>query len=408
MTDSIHSQLDEYLDPKSRWRHWLRFPPELERLFEEDQTAVRVRENIIASVIACLLYDLFLVSDYLVNPANIWHCIVLRLFVFTPAAVAAIWIAYKWQVMLVCDSMCVAMIALSAGCVLGIHFGQSSALSAMSQGGLLLIMSLGTLILRVSLPFVVAANLILVCEDGVFLQTDRWLNSGEKVTCFFLIGAFALLSVVARIRTEGLERKYFLLFLKEDQRSRRYALLNRDLTDISNRDSLTGLYNRRHFNEYLEKIWVSARQDAVSVSVIMVDIDRFKILNDSCGHLFGDQVLATVANILRSSIRASEDAAFRFGGDEFAIVVPGMDRAQAIDTAERFSRKVREAILIPPGSNAPQPITVSCGIASALPAALRKPLELIARADQELYRAKALGRNRVCCAPEIFAAMHPQ
>ena len=80
MTETSHSQLDEYLDPKSRHRFLLRFHPELERGFEAQQGKVRLRENIIASAVACVLYDSFLISDYLLNPADIWHCIVLRPF----------------------------------------------------------------------------------------------------------------------------------------------------------------------------------------------------------------------------------------------------------------------------------------------------------------------------------------
>jgi diguanylate cyclase (GGDEF)-like protein len=398
MADIIQSQLDESLDPKSSGRLWLRFPPELESCFEADQRSVRIRENIIASLISCLLFDLFLISDYLLDPANIWRCVVLRLLVFTPAAAVAISSVYRWQVKYLCDTMSVAMTVLGAGCVLGIHYNHSSTFSAMAQGGLLVVMSLGTLILRISLPFVVAANLILFCEDAFFLYVDRWMNSTEKLTCVFLVGTFALLSVVARFRSEGLERKYYLLFLRENQRSRRFALLNEDLADLSNRDGLTGLYNRRHFNQHLKRVWELARHDAAPVSIIMVDIDRFKNLNDSYGHLFGDRILAAIANILRSSIRGGEDCIVRFGGDEFVIILPDMDRVQACETAERLCRRVRETTIVSPASEALLSITVSCGVATSLPADMRDSLELLALADQELYRAKDLGRNRVCCA----------
>lgn len=402
MIEAIHRQLDEYLDPL-RKRHFLRFPPELEKRFEAYQGDARLRENIIASAIACLFYDLFLISDYLLNPANIWHCIFLRLGIFTPAAVAAMGIAYLWRAAYVRDSLCVLMTAVGGWCVLGVYFGYNSTLSALAQGGMLIVMSVGTLILRLSLPYVVALNMILFCEDLAFLHGDRWLSGGEKVTCIFLVGGFALLSVISNFRTESLERRYFLLFLREDLRSRRYALLNQDLTDLSKRDGLTGLYNRRHFDECLEMIWESARLGTGPVSIIMVDIDRFKHLNDNYGHLCGDQVLAAIADILHSSIRGKEDVVVRFGGDEFVVILPFMDRVQASETAERFCNKVRQAAFASPTSGAPLPITISCGVATALPADLLNPNELVAQADRELYRAKAQGRNQVCCASGLSA-----
>ena len=400
MTETSHSQLDEYLDPKSRHRFLLRFHPELERGFEAQQGKVRLRENIIASAVACVLYDSFLISDYLLNPADIWHCIVLRLFVFTPTALAAMGLAYRWRPAYVRDSVCLVLTALAGGCMLSIGVGHTSTMSAMAQGGLLVVMSFGTLILRVSLPYVAAINMILFCEDAVFLYGDRCLNSGEKVSAMLLAGTFVLLSIIANYRTEGLERRQFLLFLKEDQRSRKYALLSRDLADISKHDGLTGLYNRRHFDYYLRMVWDAARLDAAPVSIIMIDIDHFKGMNDSFGHLFGDQVLTAVADVLRSSIRGREDAVARFGGDEFVIILPETDRDDAYETAQRLCERARKVLLTAPTSGAPLPLTLSCGVSSALPADLHDATALIAQADRELYRAKRLGRNRVCCAPK--------
>ncbi|MGO9318118.1 MAG: GGDEF domain-containing protein [Terracidiphilus sp.] len=397
MIDTIHRQVDEYLNPLKK-RRFLRFSRELEKRFEAYQGGARLRESIIASAIACLLYDLFLVSDYLLNPANIWYCIFLRLCIFTPGAMAAMGVAYIWRTSYVRDSVCVIMTAVAGWCMLGIYFGHSVALSALAQGGMLLVMSVGTLILRLSLPYVVALNAILFCEDVAFLHGDKWLNSGEKVTCVFLIGSFALMSIISNFRTETLERRYFLLFLREDLRSRRYALLNQDLTDLSKRDGLTGLYNRRHFDEYLAMVWESARLGTGLVSIIMVDIDRFKHLNDNFGHLCGDQVLAAIADILRSSIRGKEDVVARFGGDEFVVILPFMDRVQASETAERFCNKVRQSVFASHVSGVPLPITISCGVATALPADLLNASELVALADRALYRAKSLGRDQVCCA----------
>ena len=147
-------------------------------------------------------------------------------------------------------------------------------------------------------------------------------------------------------------------------------------------------------------VWDAARLDAAPVSIIMIDIDHFKGMNDSFGHLFGDQVLTAVADVLRSSIRGREDAVARFGGDEFVIILPETDRDDAYETAQRLCERARKVLLTAPTSGAPLPLTLSCGVSSALPADLHDATALIAQADRELYRAKSLGRNRVCCAPK--------
>jgi diguanylate cyclase (GGDEF)-like protein len=353
--------------------------------------------------VACLLYDFFLVGDYLLNPSYILHCIVLRLFIFTPATVVALVIIKRWQNCLVNDTLCVVMTTLAAVIVLHLYFGHRPTMSAFAQSGLLVIMGLGTLILRISLPFVAIASSAMFSADLLFLSFDRWLNSAEKTMCVFLVGTFAMLSVVARIRTEGLERHTFLLHLKEDLRSHRYAMLNQDLSDLSVRDPLTGLYNRRHLNEYLGKLWELARLDAVPISMIVVDIDYFKEVNDNYGHLFGDEVLTRIAHILGANVRGGEDTVTRFGGDEFVVIQPGVGKQQAGETAERFCKNVRETGLIPPDSNIPLYLTVSCGVATAYATELSSFTDLFSLADRQLYRAKKLGRNRASYASETKA-----
>jgi diguanylate cyclase (GGDEF)-like protein len=168
--------------------------------------------------------------------------------------------------------------------------------------------------------------------------------------------------------------------------------LRTELRTQAIRDALTGLYNRRHLDEALTRELHRSQRVNLPVSVLMIDIDHFKAFNDTYGHTVGDAVLADVAGILRDRIRV-EDIACRYGGEEFAIIMAGLDLAEAADRAEEIRRRVaqhdfiwRDLLL--------GHLTVSIGIATH-PRHGDGPDRLLRSADAALYRAKEGGRNRV-------------
>lgn len=171
-----------------------------------------------------------------------------------------------------------------------------------------------------------------------------------------------------------------------------------ELQQLARTDSLTGLFNRRHFFELAEKeINKSVRYDR-SLSVILLDIDLFKRINDKHGHLVGDHVLTHFGDLLHKAIRTSDTAA-RYGGEEFVILLPETGTAQAMTFAERLRRWVEDSpvqiddIVIH--------ITVSVGVAGNDSKKKMETLDLlISQADQALYQAKNAGRNQVICFEE--------
>lgn len=165
-------------------------------------------------------------------------------------------------------------------------------------------------------------------------------------------------------------------------------------------DFLTGWHNRRFLGLRLrEELARARRQDSV-VSLLLIDIDHFKHINDSHGHLGGDTAIREVAQRIQSQVRDS-DAAARFGGDEFAVLLPGTNGADAQPLAERIMRAIGAAP-VGVGNGLTHPVTLSIGIAALAPGSADGDLKaladkLIAEADAALYRAKAAGRNRVEC-----------
>ena len=165
------------------------------------------------------------------------------------------------------------------------------------------------------------------------------------------------------------------------------ALKNKTLLKLSSTDSLTGLYNRMRIEEFLESAIYSARRYSRPFSLIMLDIDRFKEVNDGYGHLVGDEVLVRLAEILRTQLRKS-DYAGRWGGEEFLIVTEDTDKESCALLAEKLRENVEATDF-----GSVKRVTISAGVAGFESGDDR--VRLIRRVDEAMYRAKSAGRNRV-------------
>jgi diguanylate cyclase (GGDEF)-like protein len=162
------------------------------------------------------------------------------------------------------------------------------------------------------------------------------------------------------------------------------------------RDPLTGLYNRRYIDDALERELVRATREGYPVSVVMLDIDRFKVLNDSHGHPAGDAVLVALAKLLRDLVRAG-DLACRWGGEEFLLLMPNMPLGGAAARVDKLRTRFG-AMLVDAGRGKKVSATLSAGVACC-PEHGTTPEALVEAADAALYRAKRDGRDRVCVAP---------
>lgn len=173
----------------------------------------------------------------------------------------------------------------------------------------------------------------------------------------------------------------------------RLSALNRELETISITDALTQVYNRRYFMERLRQEIKRVRRYGPTASLLMIDIDHFKRVNDAYGHQAGDAVLAGVARLVKAGLRETDIFA-RYGGEEFAVIATGTEKAGAMILAERL-RALIAAAGIEHGANRIT-VTVSIGIGTWEPDMKEDFEELVRRADAALYRAKEEGRNRVC------------
>jgi diguanylate cyclase (GGDEF)-like protein len=178
----------------------------------------------------------------------------------------------------------------------------------------------------------------------------------------------------------------------------RLAAANEQLLKLSCTDGLTGIANRRAFDERFAADWAFAVREALDITVVIVDVDYFKRYNDHYGHLAGDDCLRAVAGHVAGTVLRASDLAARYGGEEFVVLLPGSGEQGAVEVAERLRSAVSDAN-IPHESSPFGRVTISVGVATLAPGLNDQPAALMTLADQALYNAKQGGRNRVCMAP---------
>lgn len=171
---------------------------------------------------------------------------------------------------------------------------------------------------------------------------------------------------------------------------------NEQLRLLSSMDGLTGLLNRRRFDEILEEEWQRCLRDGCHLSLLIVDIDHFKAYNDSYGHILGDNCLKKVARNLSKSLPRQVDKLARYGGEEFTVVLPATAEDGAFQVAERIRANIEELNLEHNASSTHDRITISVGISTMVPALEASSTILLDQADKGLYKAKNEGRNRCC------------
>lgn len=236
------------------------------------------------------------------------------------------------------------------------------------------------------------APLIAVREDILALSVGRLEEPAPRPPCGAEVDdMFAGLAVLRR----ELRRKAVL------ERARRRT--NRTLKVLAHTDSLTSLYNRRAVSDQAPGMIACAARSGRPVAAILMDIDHFKSVNDLHGHACGDAVLRRVAMVLKSIVRP-EDLLARYGGEEFLILAPGLDEEAAREMAERM----RAGLATPDARQNGPTVTGSFGVASRGSQSGRDWEALVAQADSALYRAKRLGRNRVCTETTAAVLVHAQ
>lgn len=183
---------------------------------------------------------------------------------------------------------------------------------------------------------------------------------------------------------------------------RELQTLNEELRRLSSTDGLTGIANRRYFDLCLTQEWSRAQREQTEIALIILDVDFFKLFNDTYGHLAGDDCLKQVSQVMSVTVKRPADLVARYGGEEFAVLMPHTSLSGALSVAEQIRREVEEQEIPHSRSAVSNFVTVSLGVACMKPDAFMTPDMLITVADQALYQAKRNGRNQIA----DFSSLH--
>ena len=380
---------------------WLSFPKELEDRYEKDVSAFRLGRLWVEGLVAIGLFNLFLFVNHFLLPSISWKDVLVRTVLITPIALLVNFTMRLRPGKVYRESS----IALAACWICYTHLylelGKYAMGPAYAQVGVIVAMLFTNVVMRVQFPYAVAVSVAMAAGDLVFLQLDRFEGQTEKVFAATLTLCAIAMTLIANYSMQREERLAYLLRLRGEIQSDELTLINRELQRISNLDGLTGLGNRHAFVAEYMKLWKQALTSRAPLSAVLIDIDNFKMLNDLCGHLYGDQVLRRVALLVEQGLRGKGDFAARFGGEEFVVLLPGASPEAAMIVAERI-RKLVEVAGSPGGDSvAALPsawATVSCGVSTCWPTHTDLQDHLLDAADKALYEAKDQGRNCVCYA----------
>lgn len=234
-------------------------------------------------------------------------------------------------------------------------------------------------------------------EDGERQFMERYVAERSRHLFVQLAGAAALLLALVLLASLYRYRRLALLLAASNQHilQQQQALqaANHELEMLSQTDGLTGLANRRQFDHALLREHARRQRSGAPLSLLMVDLDHFKYVNDHYGHAIGDDYLRAVARVLKASVARATDLAARYGGEEFVCLLPETAAAEAQMLAERIRQGV-SAMALPNERASPQHLTLSIGVATLL-GGQASAAQLLAQADEQLYAAKHAGRDRV-------------
>lgn len=385
----------------------LSFAGPLEREFMDDYMRKSRGHIRFTILISALFYSVFGLLDAAVAPAALRTLWLIRFGFFLPFCGLVFGLTYTrifrrfWQLILGAWA-----VAAGLGIIAMIAVVQGEARNSYYAGLIMVFIVLYTWI-RMRFVWATAVGWLIVVAFEIlmigFLPTPSRIVLTHN---FFFIGS-SFLGMFACYSMERYARMDFVMarLLREEREkvrtaNQRLAAANEELTALAHIDDLTGIPNRRMFDQDLKRGWRRMTREGKPLALIICDVDEFKTFNDERGHQAGDQCLIRVARAVAGAARRPGDYTARYGGDEFAVILLDTNLKGALRVAEGLCRSVRDLPVPRSGSDVVDHVTISVGVAALVPTHDRGPEFLIGKADEYLYRAKARGRDRVASAED--------
>ena len=375
------------------WR--LRFDDVLEERFNQIVAALHAKHVRINYILAVFFVDMFAFADYYFLPDVYQIAWLLRFALITPIFAIAIWFEFipkrnyhrEWvTLLLLFVTTTTLMLLFSMSTSPDVAHYQVCLIAIMVFSNLLTNMRT-VLALPASIAF--AAMYLLEITVGLHLPGHLVGNYG------MFMALLVALSMVACYRRERHQRTVFLMLALLDIAEQRQSEAHAALQKLASLDPLTGLANRRSFDEEYPRLWKEGIRQSQPLSILFVDLDRFKAYNDTYGHAQGDEALRRFAEVLReTATRRPLDMAVRNGGEEFLIVLPDTPLDVAVNIAQALVTRL-SGLAIAHKASSFGVLTASVGVAGGQPRAGLSPQVFVEQADEAMYKAKDGGRNRV-------------
>ena len=378
-------------------RPWwkLRFDTELEARFDQSIASLQSRDARNNYFLAAFFCDIFAIADYRFLPDVYEIAWLLRFLLITPMFMIAIWAEFYTQRAFRRGWATMALMLVTTGALMYPIIISNSPDALHYHIGLIVVVLFSNLLTDLRFALALAASIVFlimyILELIVGLQLPGHVVSNYAMVMLSIVS----LSLVATFRRERHLRTVFLMLALLDISEQRQAAANAELRKLATLDPLTGLANRRLFDEEYPRLWKDAVRKTQPLSILFFDLDFFKAYNDTYGHAKGDEVLRRFADVLaETAARRPLDLAVRNGGEEFIVVLPDSSIEVAVEIAQRLIKRLAH-LAIPHEASSFGVLTASVGVASGQPKSDQLSSEYVEQADVAVYRAKENGRNRV-------------
>jgi diguanylate cyclase (GGDEF)-like protein len=380
----------------------LKFPEKMEKLFQDFEIQLRLRRYYILGFIAVITYNLFCINDYRIIPTMYKTAWFIRLCVVSPLLLLTLFIGKFDRFRPHIDYFATVFIFIVSISVIVIYeyinrpIMYTSYITGISTiTGIMIIVVFGNIVVRIRFWYAIAISLSIQLIYSVFsifilpIPIATWING--SISLFVII----IISLIGNYQLEKELRRSFLFTLLLSIDSIKLEESNLILTRLSVLDFLTGLANRRLFDETIDREWRVGIRKKNPISIIFLDIDFFKLYNDNYGHQAGDECLRQIAEVLKKYSRRPHDLCARYGGEEFIILLPEVRISEAAEIAEKIRTDVYKLQIKHDFSDTASHVTVSIGVADIIPTLKYNYNYLVDLADNALYSAKLGGRNRI-------------
>lgn len=394
ITPALEAETERLLSGRTRD---IRFSPEMMRAYRQKDWPQRSKIARAWMVWVALISMIFVPISYLLAPDFLWLSTIIS-GLLVPAMHACAWLVWRRPRSATVEGL--SLLVLMSSVMFAYGYLAATVGGATFERFLIGIMYANTIAIVVFNVEYIWSLSLMICSTAIFFGFEVFnpavqFREALGTAIFYAIGIYA--ATIARKTQSILAKKAFLLTLRNQYRSDALKEANHQLEILATHDPLTGLGNRRSATELIDRVWRNPDIPKASIAFIMADIDRFKQLNDTAGHATGDECIKRVARAIEHSVRMGEDAVFRYGGEEFLVVLTHASPDLAWAIAERIRSTVEALGIVNPGikrgAGSDGLVTISLGIAFAREGVAA---ETVAKwADDSLYDAKRNGRNVV-------------